>query len=94
MSVYPVLIFPRLHFSFYLLQKSQLDNYINDLHEDITNPSPVVKLKLLGSSGVGKSTLVETFKTGYIASWFRRSKSAGSAFGLGLSGALKRGKKN
>ncbi|CAG0915982.1 unnamed protein product [Notodromas monacha] len=73
-----------------LHNKHQLDVFIGDLREDFQNPSPVLKMKLLGSSGVGKSTLVETLKTGYIASWFRRSKSAGSAFGLGLNHSFKK----
>ncbi|XP_053209644.1 death-associated protein kinase 1-like isoform X2 [Panonychus citri] len=46
--------------------------YINSL---IPSGEPLtrVKLKLLGHSGVGKTTLVESLKCGYFSSWFRRS---------------------
>ncbi|CAG0890672.1 unnamed protein product [Darwinula stevensoni] len=36
---------------------------------------PRVKLKLFGHSGVGKTTLINTLKTGYFSGFFRRSRS-------------------
>ncbi|KAL3866656.1 hypothetical protein ACJMK2_043939 [Sinanodonta woodiana] len=39
---------------------------------------PRIKLKLLGSSGVGKSTLVETLKCGLFSSFFRRTRLGSS----------------
>ncbi|XP_005108326.1 death-associated protein kinase dapk-1 [Aplysia californica] len=41
-------------------------------------PIPRVKLKLLGSTGVGKSTLVESLKCGFLGSFFRRRTHAPS----------------
>ncbi|XP_041373234.1 death-associated protein kinase 1-like isoform X2 [Gigantopelta aegis] len=47
--------------------------YINQL---VPQPHPIsrIKLKMLGSTGVGKSILVETLKYGYFGSFFRRSR--------------------
>ena len=58
-----------------LLPQADLrEEYINQL---IPTASPIsrVKLKLFGHSGVGKTTLVESMKTGYFSSFFKRSKS-------------------
>ncbi|CAG0922147.1 unnamed protein product [Notodromas monacha] len=73
-------------------EKHQLDVFIGDSQEDFQNPLRVLKMKLLGWCGVGKSTLVETLKTGYIAilHWFRRSKSTGSALVWGLDHSFKK----
>ena len=37
-------------------------------------PLPQIKVKFLGSTGVGKSTLIETLKCGLLSSFFRRSR--------------------
>ena len=37
-------------------------------------PLPQVKVKFLGSTGVGKSALIETLKCGLFSSFFRRSR--------------------
>ncbi|XP_043214460.1 death-associated protein kinase dapk-1-like isoform X4 [Amphibalanus amphitrite] len=50
------------------------EEYINQLIPT-SNPISRVKLKLFGHSGVGKTTLVESMKTGYFSSFFKRSKS-------------------
>ena len=41
-------------------------------------PIPQVKVKFLGSTGVGKSTLIETLKCGLFSSFFRRSRLTSS----------------
>ena len=40
---------------------------------------PQVKVKFLGSTGVGKSTLIETLKCGLFSSFFRRSRFSSSS---------------
>ncbi|KAL8602300.1 hypothetical protein ACOMHN_022813 [Nucella lapillus] len=40
--------------------------------EESPHPLPRVKLKVLGSTGVGKSLLVESLKCGFLGSFFRR----------------------
>ncbi|XP_045156397.2 death-associated protein kinase 1-like isoform X1 [Mercenaria mercenaria] len=40
---------------------------------------PQVKVKFLGSTGVGKSTLIETLKCGLFSSFFRRSRLSSSS---------------
>ncbi|CAL4070258.1 unnamed protein product, partial [Meganyctiphanes norvegica] len=47
---------------------------------------PRVKVKCLGHSGTGKSTLIETLKTGYFSSFFKRTKSNASATSIGSLG--------
>nr|AYV89281.1 death-associated kinase 1 isoform X2 [Tetranychus evansi] len=47
-------------------------DYIQSLMPS-SEPLTRIKLKLLGHSGVGKTTLVESLKCGYFSSWFRRS---------------------
>ncbi|XP_050050715.1 death-associated protein kinase 1-like isoform X1 [Dermacentor andersoni] len=41
-----------------------------------TQPLSRIKLKVLGHSGVGKTTMLESLKCGYFSSWFRRSKTS------------------
>ncbi|XP_071115765.1 death-associated protein kinase 1-like [Haliotis cracherodii] len=52
--------------------------YISQL---IPQPQPLnrIKLKLLGSTGVGKSTLIETLKYSYFGSFFRRSRQGSTS---------------
>ncbi|XP_067666267.1 death-associated protein kinase 1-like isoform X1 [Haliotis asinina] len=52
--------------------------YISQL---IPQPQPLnrIKLKMLGSTGVGKSTLIETLKYSYFGSFFRRSRQGSTS---------------
>ncbi len=61
-----------------LLQESSCDDYIDQL---IPSSAPISKLKLkvFGSSAVGKSSLIETLRAGYFSGLFRRSKRGSSA---------------
>nr|XP_027230361.1 death-associated protein kinase dapk-1-like [Penaeus vannamei] len=65
--------------------EQQREEYIQQL---IPSPSPIqrIKVKILGHSGSGKSALVETLKTGYFSSFFRRSKSNASSTSIGSAG--------
>ncbi|XP_063604789.1 death-associated protein kinase 1-like isoform X2 [Penaeus indicus] len=65
--------------------EQQREEYIQQL---IPSPSPIqrIKVKILGHSGSGKSALVETLKTGYFSSFFRRSKSNASTTSIGSAG--------
>uniref|UniRef100_A0A1B6DYK5 Roc domain-containing protein n=2 Tax=Clastoptera arizonana TaxID=38151 RepID=A0A1B6DYK5_9HEMI len=49
------------------------DNFIRQLIPN-TQSIPRFNVHIFGHSGVGKSTLVETLKTGYFSSFFRRNK--------------------
>ncbi|XP_054286268.1 death-associated protein kinase 1-like [Macrosteles quadrilineatus] len=49
------------------------EGFIRQLLPKVGLP-PRVNIQLFGHSGVGKSTLVETLKTGYFSSFFRRSR--------------------
>ncbi|XP_043203160.1 death-associated protein kinase 1-like [Amphibalanus amphitrite] len=51
------------------------DEFVNQLVETAT-PIPRIKLKLFGNSEVGKTTLVESLKSGYFSGLFRRNRSA------------------
>lgn len=42
-------------------------------------PLPQIKVKFFGSTGVGKSTLIETLKCGLFSSFFRRSRLSSSS---------------
>lgn len=57
----------------FAFQSSTQDTYIRQLLPN-TSSLPRVNVQLFGHSGVGKTTLVETLKTGYFGSFFRRSK--------------------
>ncbi|KAL1139815.1 hypothetical protein AAG570_006792 [Ranatra chinensis] len=50
------------------------DNYIRQLLPN-DQPLPRFNIQFFGHSGVGKSTLVETLKTGYFSGLFKRTKS-------------------
>nr|XP_045596116.1 death-associated protein kinase 1-like isoform X2 [Procambarus clarkii] len=65
--------------------EQQREEYIQQL---IPSPSsiPRIKVKILGHSGAGKTALVETLKTGYFSSFFRRSKSTTSTSSIGSAG--------
>ncbi|XP_071518371.1 death-associated protein kinase 1-like [Panulirus ornatus] len=65
--------------------EQQREDYIQQL---IPSPSsiPRIKVKILGHSGSGKTALVETLKTGYFSSFFRRSKSNTSTSSIGSAG--------
>ena len=54
-----------------------------------TLPLPQVKVKFLGSTGVGKSTLIETLKCGLFSSFFRRSRLSSSGASPGPSSSSK-----
>lgn len=60
--------------SFLILQEQQKDDFINQLTASI-QPISRIQLKVLGHSGVGKTSLLDSLKCGYFSSWFRRSKS-------------------
>lgn len=55
-------------------QEQQKDDFINQLTASI-QPISRIQLKVLGHSGVGKTSLLDSLKCGYFSSWFRRSKS-------------------
>jgi ABC-type phosphate/phosphonate transport system ATPase subunit len=60
------------------LLQSVRNNCVNQLMPS-DNPIKRIKVKVFGSSGVGKSTLIESLKsTSYIGSFFRRSWFGGS----------------
>ncbi len=63
---------------FFFQQESCCDDYIDQL---IPSSSPISKLKLkvFGSSAVGKSSLIESLRAGYFTGLFRRSKRGSSA---------------
>jgi hypothetical protein len=56
-----------------LKRDSCCDDYIEQL---IPSPTPIskIKLKIFGKSAVGKTSLVESLKAGYLTGLFRRSK--------------------
>lgn len=59
-----------------LLARIKHDNIRNEYIAQFSptqQPLCRVKLKLIGHSGVGKTTLIESLKCGYFGSWFRRS---------------------
>ncbi|XP_074599788.1 death-associated protein kinase 1-like isoform X2 [Brevipalpus obovatus] len=59
-----------------LLARIKHDNIRNEYiaqFSPTSQPLCRVKLKLIGHSGVGKTTLIESLKCGYFGSWFRRS---------------------
>lgn len=60
-----------------LLQDSRCDEYIDQL---IPSSAPIakIKLKVFGDSSVGKSSLIESIKSGYFSGLFRRSSSRNS----------------
>lgn len=51
------------------------EEFVNQLLES-ANPISRIKLKLFGHSGVGKTTLVDSLKSGYFSGLFKRSRSA------------------
>ncbi|XP_052792914.1 death-associated protein kinase 1-like isoform X2 [Mya arenaria] len=57
---------------------------------------PQVKVKFLGSTGVGKSTLIESLKCGLFSSFFRRSRlsSSGHSPASGANGRSSKGSKS
>ncbi|KAK8380308.1 hypothetical protein O3P69_016726 [Scylla paramamosain] len=65
--------------------EQQREEYIQQL---IPSPAsiPRIKVKFLGHSGSGKTALVDTLKTGYFSSFFRRSKSSTSTTSIGSVG--------
>lgn len=65
--------------------EQQREDYIQQL---IPSPAsiPRIKVKFLGHSGAGKTALVDTLKTGYFSSFFRRSKSSTSTTSIGSVG--------
>ncbi|XP_045116659.1 death-associated protein kinase 1-like isoform X4 [Portunus trituberculatus] len=65
--------------------EQQREEYIQQL---IPSPAsiPRIKVKFLGHSGAGKTALVDTLKTGYFSSFFRRSKSSTSTTSIGSVG--------
>ncbi|XP_052278022.1 death-associated protein kinase 1-like isoform X2 [Dreissena polymorpha] len=54
------------------------ESYIKQLIQS-TLTLPQIKVKFLGSTGVGKSTLIETLKCGLFSSFFRRSRVTSSS---------------
>ena len=63
-------------FNFYhkCFQSFTRDQYIRQLIPN-SQPVPRINVHLFGHSGVGKSTLIDSLKTGYFSSFFRRNKS-------------------
>ena len=60
------------------MQDSRCDEYIDQL---IPSNAPIskIKLKVFGDSSVGKTSLIESIKSGYFSGLFRRSSSRSSA---------------
>ncbi|XP_042240945.1 death-associated protein kinase 1-like isoform X3 [Homarus americanus] len=65
--------------------EQQREEYIQQLIPSLSS-IPRIKVKILGHSGSGKTALVETLKTGYFSSFFRRSKSNTSSTSIGSAG--------
>ncbi|GIY12900.1 death-associated protein kinase 1 [Caerostris extrusa] len=61
-----------------LKNEQQREEYINQLTASV-QPISRMQLKVLGHSGVGKTSLLDSLKCGYFSSWFRRSKSNSSS---------------
>ncbi|KFM70353.1 Death-associated protein kinase 1, partial [Stegodyphus mimosarum] len=61
-----------------LKNEQQREDYINQLTASV-QPITRIQLKVLGHSGVGKTSLLDSLKCGYFSSWFRRSKSNSSS---------------
>lgn len=60
-----------------LLQMLRRDGGTEEYIEQLiptTNPITKIKIKFFGNSGVGKTTLIDSLKSGYFSSLFRRSK--------------------
>ena len=59
----------------FLSQESCCDDYIEQL---IPTSMPIakIKMKVFGSSGVGKTALIDSLKAGYFSGLFRRSKKS------------------
>ena len=58
----------------FVFQDSCCDEYIEQLIPQ-TTPIGKIKVKVFGHSGVGKTTLIESLRSGYFSGFFRRSKS-------------------
>lgn len=69
-----------------LKNDQQREEYIAQMNSSLQLLNRM-KVKVLGHSGVGKTTLLDSLKCGYFSSWFRRSKSNSSS-SVG-SGAMK-----
>ena len=59
------------------MQDSCTSDYIEQLIPS-TAPIQRIKVKIFGNSGVGKTSLIESLRSGYFSSLFRRSKRSGS----------------
>ena len=70
-QVFRLVIF---YLSVFVFQDSCCDEYIEQLIPQ-TTPIGKIKVKVFGHSGVGKTTLIESLRSGYFSGLFRRSKS-------------------